>query len=273
MKREAISHTKMGRLARLLGLEPWGAVGIMESLWNLTARQAPRGDIGKLNNEDIAYSIGWAGDATVLVDALVASKLLDPSQEFRVVVHDWSEHADDVVHMRLARTHQYFADGKLPKITKIPKDEREKILAFYEGNNSHKKGINSRKVRIKADSGPLPSLALPSLALDKNICSPADAEEPPSIDSQFEEFWGLYWRKDDRAAAKKAFVKQAKTESARARIIAAVKSQSAEYLGREKEFRPLGATWLNKRRFEDSGERSPPTAETSGQINPNLFTD
>ena len=39
MKREALTHTKMHRLCRRLGLPLWQAVGLLESLFHLTARE------------------------------------------------------------------------------------------------------------------------------------------------------------------------------------------------------------------------------------------
>jgi hypothetical protein len=132
LKREAITHSKIGRLARALGIERWGAVGILESLWHLTAREAPRGDIGKLSNEDIAYQLDWKGEANELVLGLCNSDWLDVHTEFRLIVHDWSEHADDMVHRKLARAGSLFADGKMPNLTRLTKDERERTEKLYK---------------------------------------------------------------------------------------------------------------------------------------------
>ena len=57
MKREAIGHTKMKRLCRRLDIPQWQGVGLLESIWHLTAGEAPRGDIGKLSDEDVALAI------------------------------------------------------------------------------------------------------------------------------------------------------------------------------------------------------------------------
>src|SRR5690348_9760858 len=103
MKREAITHTKMKRLCRRLDLPLWQAVGLLESIWHLTAREAPRGDIGKLSDEDITLGIDYRGDESKLIDALIGSGWLDRDPVGRLAVHDWADHADDAVHMRLAR--------------------------------------------------------------------------------------------------------------------------------------------------------------------------
>jgi hypothetical protein len=72
-----------------------------------------------------------------------------------------------------------------------------------------------------------------------------------------EEFWPGYWRKEDKAEAIKAFKKHATSVALKDKIIAAVKEQGAMYMDREVKLRPLGATWLNKRRYEDEIHASP----------------
>jgi hypothetical protein len=47
MKLNTIQHPKLFRLKRRLSLQTWGAVGILESLWHLTATHAKDGAIGR----------------------------------------------------------------------------------------------------------------------------------------------------------------------------------------------------------------------------------
>lgn len=133
MKREGIKHTKILALARDLGIEDYGAVGIVESLKHLAAIEAPRGDIGKLSNEDIALWIGWrARPADDLIAALVRRGFLDERDDYRLVIHDWWEHAEASTHMKLARAGLCFADGKRPCLTRFEKKgERARIEALY----------------------------------------------------------------------------------------------------------------------------------------------
>jgi hypothetical protein len=110
MKRQAMGHTKMKKLCRRLGVKTYVAVGIMESLWHLTAREAPLGDIGKLSNEDIAIGIDYDGDPDVLIETLVSVGWLDNSYDVsRLVVHDWHEHADDSTKKAVSRRSLKFA--------------------------------------------------------------------------------------------------------------------------------------------------------------------
>lgn len=131
MKREAVGHTKMKRLCRRLDLPSWQAVGLLESLWLLTGREAPRGDIGKLSDEDIALAIDFRGDETALMDGLIATGWVDRDPVERLVIHDWADHSDDAVHMRLARARQFFVGGRAPKLTRLAGKEREAAHEFY----------------------------------------------------------------------------------------------------------------------------------------------
>lgn len=73
------------------------ATGILERLWHTTATDAFRGDIGRLSNDEIAESVGWFGDADMIVSMLIESRWIDPHDKCRLVVHDWAEHAPNWV--------------------------------------------------------------------------------------------------------------------------------------------------------------------------------
>lgn len=68
------------------------------------------------------------------------------------------------------------------------------------------------------------------------------------------EFWPAYWRKVDKAEAKKIFRKHATSLEAKDRIVAAVRAQAPQYFRRDTEHRPHASTWLNKRRYEEAPE-------------------
>ena len=131
MKREAITHSKMKRLCRRLDIPTWQAVGLLESIWQLTARETPRGDLGKLPDEDIALAIDYRGDASVMMLALVDTGWIDNHPQYRYVVHGWSEHCDDATNLKLARARQHFADGRAPKLTRLGGEERKTLEGYY----------------------------------------------------------------------------------------------------------------------------------------------
>ena len=122
-----IEHPKTGALARDLGIPVYAAVGILECLWQWTARYARRGDMGRWTDEDIATGIGWpVADTERLISALVAQRWLDRHQEHRLLVHGWPEHAQDSIHMALARAGETFADGTPPRTNRLSAAERRK---------------------------------------------------------------------------------------------------------------------------------------------------
>jgi len=101
----------MGRLSDLLNIEFALAVGIMELLWHYTARYAPRGDIGKWSNDDIARNVRWRGNPDELVAGLVKAGWLDEDPEYRLIIHDWHVHSDQACDRYLARHGLDYAKG------------------------------------------------------------------------------------------------------------------------------------------------------------------
>jgi hypothetical protein len=97
VKRGTPDHRKMKDLARRLKIPLPYAVGIMEMLWHQVSKYAIQGDVGKWPDEAIAEAVHWKGDTDKLVNALVDSGWLDRDPDYRLVVHDWDQHADQSV--------------------------------------------------------------------------------------------------------------------------------------------------------------------------------
>ena len=111
MKRGTPDHPKTLALMEELGVSKPTAVGLLELLWHFTAKFAPRGDVGRFSNRAISSAVGWDGDPNELISALVRCRWLDEHPDYRLIVHDWSEHADSSVRMWLARRGLDFVDG------------------------------------------------------------------------------------------------------------------------------------------------------------------
>jgi hypothetical protein len=123
-------------------------LGLLEALWNVTAEQTPDGAIGTMTDDDIAMEMFYDGDAGKMIEAMVTAELLDRDVRVRLIVHDWHLHSDDTTDVKLARARRRYAGGEIPRMRKLSKDEREKILAdFREMPNS---------VRTTAHNGALP---------------------------------------------------------------------------------------------------------------------
>ncbi len=106
------------RLRTALGTTPISVetltVGLLERLWHATATSAPRGDIGRYDDELIAEMMGWNGPAEVLVNALADSGWLDRHQEHRFVVHDWHDHAPNYVKGNVIKAGGFLSEAGHP---------------------------------------------------------------------------------------------------------------------------------------------------------------
>jgi hypothetical protein len=164
MKRTAIGHSKVRALADAMRKPHYAAVGILESLWHLTAREAPAGNIGKLTNKAIAMALDWRGKPDVLINALIETGWIDECDHYRLLIHDWADHADDAVHMALARSGKLFAGGEMPSLAKINVKDRPEIEERLDAAREKWEqtiGSRSDSVRTNAHKSALPSPALP----------------------------------------------------------------------------------------------------------------
>lgn len=106
MKRGTIDHPKTAEFAELLDVRLYSAVGLLEMLWHATARHHPEGRIGKWPDSRIARALHWEGSAAALVKSLTDAGFLDVDPAYRLIVHDWLEHAEDSVKRYLKRKEQ-----------------------------------------------------------------------------------------------------------------------------------------------------------------------
>jgi hypothetical protein len=158
VKRGTPNHPKTHALAHALGVEVWAAAGLLECIWHFTGRYAPRGDIGRWPDERIAADVGWRGDPARLVSILTHSGFLDAHPLYRLVVHDWHDHADETTKKHLKRHKLSFAS-------------RSRRVSGHVQDTS---GPGPDSPRPTKPSRAVPSLASPGRAV------PADqADEPP----------------------------------------------------------------------------------------------
>jgi hypothetical protein len=113
-KRGILEHPKTIELAELLDIPECYAVGVLECLWHHVARYFPHGEVTSLKPSILARSIRYPGDGQALWNALLQTGFLDEQPDGAVLVHDWSEHADNSVHQLLKKREEPFADGHAP---------------------------------------------------------------------------------------------------------------------------------------------------------------
>jgi hypothetical protein len=163
MKRNAPNHPKHKRLARELKINLAWANGIVERMIHFTAEYHPGGDIGASDNLDIAEACAWPKSPDVLIEKLMAARLVDEDSAHRLIVHDWSQHADDATHMKLARAGLRFADGTMPKMSRLSAAEREdaKRVFAQRANGVHTDNAQDTHGKRTVMSSPSPSHATP----------------------------------------------------------------------------------------------------------------
>jgi hypothetical protein len=136
MKSRATEHSKIGHLARKLKIPPVMAVGLMERLWHWAADEIPNGGIGKRGDEIIADKCWWPWPkrAKEFIDALTDVGFLDELDGCGLYIHDWHDHCEDRVHSFLARKGERFANGTIPKLTRLNADEKRRALLAFSGH-------------------------------------------------------------------------------------------------------------------------------------------
>lgn len=129
MKKDCPSKSKFKALKRRFNLTHWQTIGLLESLWHATQHNAPAGDIGKLSNDEIAAELEWSGDANELVEALVEFRWLDVDDEFRLIVHDWSDHVPASLSNAFKGHKKLFADVVAKQRAKQPAKQPAKQVS------------------------------------------------------------------------------------------------------------------------------------------------
>ena len=85
-------HQKIGKLRDGLKLKNrYEAVGLLICLWSWAAVHAPSGDLKDISAQDLADAAGWRKSPKQLLEALVASGLVD-QEEGQLRLHDWDDH-------------------------------------------------------------------------------------------------------------------------------------------------------------------------------------
>lgn len=89
----AHQHRKVLQLEAALGCSELEARGLVLTLWSWTIQSEPDGVLDGWSAAALARVWGWRGDAVQMIDALVASGLLDRT-DGGLEVHDWMDHAE-----------------------------------------------------------------------------------------------------------------------------------------------------------------------------------
>lgn len=193
MKSGTEGKLKFKQLQRRFELELWQARGLLDTLWKFSAENAPRGDIGRFTDEEIAVGLDWRRDPEDLIKTLVDLKWVDRAPApSRLLIHDWPEHCEHTVHNALARRLETFADGTIPSMSRLTEKERSQLKAKYElkyGKEAVESGrvltnAQERSETLLGHAPAIPSLAIPSHTIpsqEGGAASPPLAGQDPEI--------------------------------------------------------------------------------------------
>lgn len=127
MKRGWTDHPKARLLASALGIKLAHAIGIWARLVDWAGESRPEGLIDGWRVTALPDIVDPPGSikSDVLMAALVKAEIVDADG----MIHDWPEHCEDSVHMKLARSGKVFGCGCAPGKKRIPDREwAEKIV-------------------------------------------------------------------------------------------------------------------------------------------------
>lgn len=181
MKLDALDHPKTFGFASILGIELPTAIGHLELLWAFTAKQSPRGDIGKWTDGAIARACFWTGSPETFLKALLKIGLIDHHGTHRLVVHDWPEHCPNWVRAKL---------GKL-KLTFITTEERTEDTSETASSVRTEEGTEEASTRGRVPSHAMPCHALSSETRAKSPRGTIDLDDATEH-AEWEKTFAIY---------------------------------------------------------------------------------
>ena len=269
MKRGTDALPKFLELCELLELPKYAAVGLLQTLWTITAESTPRGDIGQFSNNQIAKRLEWDGDHDALISALVASRWLDANDDCRLYVHDWHVHAEDFIHRKLTRSLQLFADGSQPNLSRVEKSEKARFEAEIRRSKSGAPAEHRRSTVEASSCAPAIALDLshclsqellpmapetaPGPSLEKSSKKSPSKRSKPTYPPEFETLWKLFPHKENKLSALPVWRELSPGPELLEQMRGALEAQIAAGKWNKPPGEPMlqFVNWLKKRRWED----------------------
>ena len=175
MKQGTTELIKFRKLMRRLKESQRGIVGLLELLWCNTAKQCPQGDIGRFPDEDIAELVDWDGDPGELVEALVSCGWLDRSEEHRLLVHDWHEHAPSWVTAVLKKKKAWYLTAEATTPDGEPSNEATEVASEPSSEGSSE-GSSEPSSDGSTRARAFPNLTKPNLTKPNHTKATGSAE-------------------------------------------------------------------------------------------------
>jgi hypothetical protein len=285
-KRNTLENPKTKRLARALGVVPGVALGLLETIWHWTADFRKHGGLTVNDFEDALDSGGWLimFSTRQVLDAMTSTEKecvwLDPLTDGRYYVHDWHDHCEDSINRALARDFLRFANGKLPNLSKLTKEERVPIEKHFA---DEEKALCAQRA---PSGGPASAIAI---AIAQPEPLPASAHRAPNSAqgapkdphgtrdqacSPWEEFLAVYPKRDGPLNAETAepiFRRHVRTGIPAQTIIDGARRYRDWAIATKRAGTELVAmitTWLNRKGWMEAYEIPPDPKDPANQVDP-----
>lgn len=260
MKAGTTESMKFMVLKSKLRMPKYAVVGLLEGLWGLTAASAPDGAIGKFSNLEIAAWLEWEGEADELIGALIDAKFVDVSDDYRLVIHDWADHAPNFIKGNLAKHGKKFAVAR--ESTREPAKEVAKEPAKQGARDAATKSSLVKSSQVKVNTAPQ--------AMQDEYVSKKGRKLTGELLQNFERFWKAFdYRKGRAEAADAWWMLKPKGETVEVIIRAAEYEAKRRRQQLEAGLTPkMAQGWLSGRRWEDETQvpEQKPWYETSSGI-------
>jgi hypothetical protein len=184
---DALTHRKTRKLAATMKIPLLHALGIIEALFIRTYDSAPRGDIGRLTNSDIALDIHHEGDPDELIAALIAAGFLDEDPVHRLVIHDWHVHCNNSTNYRVARSGLNYANGQEPRMAQFSEKDRQKIVEIRDASRPERDAEDAIRSDCSAETRRNAQKSAVPRATSPHLTSPHQTPPRGGADSQLEE--------------------------------------------------------------------------------------
>jgi len=196
MKLDGLDHPKTLDFAARLDISLPQAIGHLELLWAFVAQKTPHGNVGKWADGAIARASHWTGEPTAFVTALCEAGFIEEHDEFRLIVHDWHEHAPRWVASKLSRAGQDFCR---PAGCETPDEDGK------EDSSEDDTGDSSGDYSPDSSAESKPSLAKSSQTKSGQGKLPGSGEPKDEYPPEFEQLWADYPPRAGGSPKKSAF--------------------------------------------------------------------
>lgn len=203
------------------------AIGLWLMAGNFAAKELTDGHIP-------AYVLDEMGAPDELVETLIAVGLWDRDEQGEIWFHDWCEYQPSAAEYR----------------------EKRREVSEKRAEAANKRWSNAKTLQVDADG--MQTVCKTDANEMQTVCP--EPEPEPSItkvidissnafDEEFNQFWAIYPRKENKQSARRAFKQALKAETLEGILAGALRYRDDP--NRDPAFTKHGQTWLNNQCWND----------------------